>query len=1117
MGHKSRRLRGSPSRAAVVLTLLALLGLATAFVPAQDVVRQDLTRSGQTQPIQLSADEILTWSANGTRILLLRGNVSATQGNTLVRMEQAVAWVDEAGQNNTGVYMVDLYAEANVALQSASEKRGASQAIVHLATRQIDIKSLAREVQQTTPQSADVVFRRALANREAAAAPPPVTPPAVAPAAPIQQVSARVGPLGDPPPVAPMVLPPPAGPPPAQALQFVQAPTPDPLSPGPPGPSQPVPVIPAPPTVQPPPAVQPPPPVTIGPIGGPKSTAPAPLPGPGSTGGGTVRNLTIWPRSMIHGDLEKRKSADGETWIYNGGIILRVSNPGVKKGLLDIEGDRLVVWTKDKSQGGPPRLESPGGETTNQVEFYIAGHVEMRYESNKGETETLRADEVYYDVSRNVAIALQAELEIRDPKLPYPLHMKTPELHQLNSKTVETQFSEMYSTILPSDPGLEIKVRKTRIIEVQEIKKNIFGYPHTDPKTGEPLITNERYFTGRDMVTWFEGVPIFYWPYYTANVEEPLGPLKAVSFNYNSIFGLQLYSTWDIFSLLGMRRPINTQWRLYLDYLSLRGPAIGSEFDWTGTELFGMHGKFDNITKIYGIHDTGTDVVGSGGTQAYITPTLTTPIIHPDDRGRFFERFNAQGLPEGFSVQFQVSALSDRNFMEQYYEWEYLTDLDQETFLYVKQQKDNWAWSVLAEPRIIDWVTKTEWYPKVDGYLTGETLFDRFVYDAHVSGGYARLRVTDQAPYAFEPTDQNVSTARVDAWQQVSLPFQLGAFKVVPYVVGDLTYYSEDINGGQAGRAYGGAGLTASVPFSKLYPDIQSDLFNLNGIYHKIVLSGNFYDAQSSLPHGQLPQLDRLNDDVTDFTLRNMHQQDPNLIPYPNGQLLAYGPFWDPQNYAMRRLLDTAVDTLDSVESFTVDLRERWQTKRGFPGSDHVVDWMTLDVSTTLFPDEHRDNFGHLLGFVDYNWTLNVGDRTALFSSGWFEPFQDGARVWGVGATINAPDTTNFLISYWQLDPVGSKAVIAQATFPFSAKYAMTASTTWDFGAKEQVYTVLLTRKGTDVLVGFGFSYNSILRTFGVNFEIVPNLLLSRLSPSTPGSTGSPLLGSNSAVTGSGR
>jgi hypothetical protein len=1168
---RSRPQRGVPGRTILVPAVVALLLLVPALVSGQDVLRRDLTAVGQFQPINLTADEIQTWTQSGTRVLLLRGNVLAKQGETTISMALAVAWIDEAGQARTGVYMVDLYGEPNVELKGSGETHKAMQGVISLATRgDVKIAAIVKKVQETPPQLDDPDYRRAQANRVAGAAPPPQTG--------IQQIAARVAVPADPPPGAPVqvaqipapqpqpptlpapgnVLPtlPPANPPPATAPPVVPAPVaPSPVVPAPvvPAPVVPAPGVPAPgvvPAIEPAPMPPAPPPVTIGPIGGAKKGDAAASAGP--------RNLTIRPRSSVRNELETFKSHAGDetAYVYTGGLIVTVSLPDPKKGVLDIEGDRVVVWTKGNPEGAAQRLQTPEGETTNQMEFYVAGHVEMRYTGNKGETETLYADEVYYDVSRNVAIGIRGELVMRDPKLPYPLHMKAPIIYQLNAKTFEAGSSDVFSTVLPSDPGLKVELRKTRVIEKQEIRTDIFGFPHTDPKTGEPLVETERYFTGRDIVVRLEGVPIFYWPYYTANVEEPLGPLRAISGNYNKIFGFALYSTWDVYSLLGMRRPTNTGWQLYLDYMTARGPAIGSSFNWSGTDLFSLPGKFDNITKFYTVWDHGQDIIGSGGSQVPVAafgPLLATavpgavpvvgplevPISHPNFRGRFFERFNAYDLPEGFGAQVQVAQVTDPNFMQQYYQWEYLNDLNQETYVYLKQQQDNWMWNLLVEPTVMPWYTKDRWLPKADGFLLGETFFDRFIYNARASVAYAQLRPTDQAPFAYLPTDVRVNTGRFDLWQEVSLPFQLGAFKVVPYVVGDVAYYtagaggdlatdatrevvpaifSQGIPGGAEGRLYGGGGLRASVPFSKLYPDIQSEVLNVDGIYHKMVLSGNYYYAYSSIDHNRLPQLDRLNDDVTDFTLRDMHVLYPSRIPGIVGTELAYSPVYNTQDYAIRRLLDTRIDTLDTMETLQFDLRQRWQTKRGFPGNEHVVDWMTLDVSASLFPDAHRDDYGHMLGFVDYDWLWNIGDRTALFSNGWFEPYDTGARVFAFGATINRPDSTNFLISYRQLDPLGSRAIIGQITFPFSAKYALTASTTWDFGVHNQVYTLLLTRKGTDVLVGVGISYNSILSTFGFTFEVVPNLLLSRLRPGTAAAGAGAMMGmSNPMGMGLGR
>src|SRR5207249_10742844 len=142
------------------------------------------------------------------------------------------------------------------------------------------------------------------------------------------------------------------------------------------------------------------------------------------------------------------------------------------------------------------------------------------------------------------------------------------------------------------------------------------------------------------------------------------------------------------------------------------------------------------------------------------------------------------------------------------------------------------------------------------------------------------------------------------------------------------------------------------------------------------------YLADTVTPFRQLPQLDRLNDDATDQALRDFRP----VLPLYNtsfGAFQATSPLFDPQLYAIRRLVDTRVDTLDTIQVLQVDVRQRWQTKRGYPEQKHITDWMILDVSASYFPAENRDNFGSAFSFLEYQWAWNVGDRTSLVSTGW--------------------------------------------------------------------------------------------------------------------------------------
>jgi hypothetical protein len=693
-------------------------------------------------------------------------------------------------------------------------------------------------------------------------------------------------------------------------------------------------------------------------------------------------------------------------------------------------------------------------------------------------THILRCDEVYYDVSRNVALALNGDLEIRQTGFPDPVHFRGVEIQQLSPTQFRAITAKVFSSKLPSDPGLYATFDHADLEEQKVVKRGLFGTPVIDRATGQPVIEERDMVTAGDVFFFIEQFPFFYVPWARFDAHDPLGPLQDLSIGYNTIFGFQLGLNFNMYDLIGLQPLPGTRWQLQTDYLSNRGPALGTIFDASSPDFFGMEGKSTTYIKAWGIDDHGTDNLGGG----------RGPLDHhPDLRGWFLFRENVQDLPYGFSGQAQLSALSDKNFLEQYYKPIFDNDPNQETFLYLKQQQDNWAWTILTEPRIRNWVTETQWLPRADVFLIGQPIFDRLVYNSWASAGYGHLEITHLPPPPVCPTDVSVGTGRFDLTQELSLPFYAGPVKVVPYGTLDLTYYTADIHDQDVGRVIGGGGVRASIPFTRLYPDVQSDWFNLNAINHKIVVSGNYYVAQSNVAFNSLSQFDQVNDNATDQALRDIKPLEPLYNPAA-GVALATSPLYDPQLYAIRRLVDNRIDTRDDIEVVELDVRQRLQTKRGYPGMQHTVDWMTLDVSATVFPDSHRDDFGHPLGFIDYDFLWNVGDRNGFVSNGWFEPFSGGARVWNVGAFFDRTDRTSLYLGYRQIDPLDSRLVIASLITVLSPKYALTASTAYDFGTSQaQSNTLMLTRMGSDLQVSLGFTYNAITNSFGFLFEIIPN------------------------------
>lgn len=797
---------------------------------------------------------------------------------------------------------------------------------------------------------------------------------------------------------------------------------------------------------------------------------PAPMPGP-------PRVIRLGPRYgrlfEIDTNLEQRAI------LVSGGVILHISNVE-KIGLVDIEADNAVIWTKDNPQQFFQNMQSVQGETSRESEFFLSGNVVIRTLVNN-EERTLRAEQVYYDVNRNVAVAIAAHIEFRQRGFVEALHFKADEVFQINATEFKAVQAEVFSSRLPSDPGLKIVLAEASLSQRRVPRTNLFGIQFVDRETGQPQEITERTFRGENVSVRLAGqVPIFFLPYIQGRITDPAGPLKSLNIRNDRIFGVQVLTEFDVHHLLGVIPPPGTMWSLTADYLSRRGPALGTYYEYRGEGLSSFSTRHAGAVRMLGLYDQGPDILGGGRGGP-----------HPDWRGRASWRHDEE-FGDGWRFQGQVSLLSDKNFLEQYFKPEFDLGENQETFGYLTLRRPVWGASILAETRLRSWVTETEWLPKAEGYLSGWTFFDRLTYNAHGSIGYAQSKPTTVPPPALLPTEARIDTGRFDLWQDVSIPFNAGPWKIVPFGVIDLTAYTQDLTGAARGRFYGGGGVRASLPLSRLYAEVYSDLFNLQGVYHKVQFSGTYYNAWSSVSHTLLPQLDRLNDDATDQALRDMTPLQPFFNP-AYGVALATSPIFNPQRYAIRRLVDTKTDTLDSIQVFQLDLRQRWQTKRGFPGMQHTVDWLTLDLSASLFPNSTRDNFGNAVGFIEYDAVWNAGDRTAIVSSGWFDPFDVGARYFTVGSFLNRPDRTTFYLGYRHTDPIDSRLLSFAASYVFSPKYSITASSSFDFGYNQGLsHGLVLTRSGTDLQLNLSVSYNPIQNNFGFNVELLPIIAAAR-------------------------
>jgi hypothetical protein len=789
--------------------------------------------------------------------------------------------------------------------------------------------------------------------------------------------------------------------------------------------------------------------------------------------------------------------------VFTDGLILNATGD-TPQDTIELAADQVVIWIRGLQLDS--KLQPGGLPATNsgkeEIEVYLAGNVVIRTQPKLGPLQTLRAQQVYYDLERERAIALFAEFEYRPlfpspagpVPAPDPFRFKANELRKLDAENYEGLTASFNSSKLPSDPSIRVDAPRMTMTDRDVQLRNVFGIRYTD-FNGDPVVGDEKILTAYGAVPKFEGIPFFYFPWYRADANEPLGPLVSVGLGENHIFGTQLFTTWNLFELLAIKPPAGQKWTLELDYLSDRGLGYGSDYKYhlPPTDLTsGLMGA-DGLIKYYGIRDHGQDDLGGDrGPEPE----------KPDFRERFLWRHQEEFTPELF-FQGQLAYLSDKNFLEQYYKSEFDLGPNQETFANLTWQQNNYLLNGLIEPHFDrPWVPETSWLPRVDGALIGQSFLDRIVYSSRFSAGYAQDHPTETFPVSILPTDQKVDTSRLDLMQKVSVPFSLGPVQLAPYAMLDLTSYSSDLAGNSVGRVWGGGGTRASMALSHLYDGVTNELFNIHDLYHKMVVSANYLYAQTNVHYDQLPMLDRLNDDSTDQSWRNIKPMESLLVSGPAGMALQNSPVYDPQLYAIRRALLNKVDTLDDIDVLQLDLRQRLQTKRGYPGEEHEVDLVTLDTSISYFPQPSFDGLGHPWAFAEWDFLWNVGDRVALTSTGWLEPYNGGSRYWTVGAYLNRPDKTNFYLGYRQTDPLNSRAITAAVSYQLSKRYFLNGSASYDLGLNQAMSNSLsLTRVGTDLTMTIGITYNSLVNNFGFTFMIMPNLFAA----TAPG--GMPMLG----------
>ncbi|MDZ4781819.1 MAG: organic solvent tolerance protein OstA [Planctomycetia bacterium] len=1031
----------------------AVMGLFCAlYVSVATGAEIELPRSQPWDSVYFAAPNGYRWQQGAYEVWWLTGGVDVKQGGVHGHAKEAVLWIKREGDFTNRHALAIAYLEGNVDFTYQNGGQPArvtdqswlgefsSTALMHVETPNIG----------SEPREKPAIFARGMARREprllaangakqegwiASGAPQAIEPPANAPTNVIQRTEFVVG-------------------------ETPQA-------------------------------------VTVQQLG---------LPSPGAGIPPGMRRVRVYPRNTAAPQAQFVTNPDGtETvGIITGGINFIIDGV-VATGAVDIYTDNLVVWTQGIQESSLAGGEEAIQPETAPLELYLEGNIVFK----QGDR-TIYADRMYFDVRNNVGVVLNAEMltpsvspaeaaqfagvETQGLQFNGILRLKADVLQQLGANRFHATNAWLSGSRM-GRPAYRLQGSSVYFQDVETPVVNpVTGQQEINPQTQEPLYVHERLATSHHNVLYMRDVPVLYWPKIATDLEKPTYYINSLQFKTDRIFGNQVLSEFDVYQILGIENPPpGTKWNVSADWLSERGFGHGTEFRYEGPRLLGYGGPHFGFFDYWGIDDHDTDNLGSD------RPAITTG---KDYRYRLLGH-HRQMLPWDLQFTGELGWISDRNFLEEYYENEWDELKDETTGFELKKLWVNQSFNLTASTRINDFFTETEQLPRADHFLLGQSLFGNLLtWHAHTQASLSKFRVTntpedpvDRAKFGFLPWEQTADGGtsaggeKIVTRQEIDLPLQAGGFKFVPYALGELGHWGEDVDLEDTQRAYGQVGVRASIPFWTVDPTVESGLLNLHGMSHKVVFDGEFAYSDTNRDLDDLPLYEQLDDNsIEHFRRRFAFNTFGGPAPVPAR--------FEERFYAVRTGLGSWVtspstETVDDLMAVRFGVKQRWQTKRGLPTNRRIIDWIVLDTNATWFPKNDKDNFGEPIGLVDYNFRWHVGDRFTLLSDGIFDFFLDGQQIATIGGFLNRPPKGGLYVGFHSLEgPINSQVVMASYSYRMSPKWVSAISTAVDVGGNGSIgQNVQLTRVGESFLMTMGLNVDHNRDNVGFSFMVEPRFL----------------------------
>ncbi len=653
-------------------------------------------------------------------------------------------------------------------------------------------------------------------------------------------------------------------------------------------------------------------------------TMPAPPQGP------TTRPLRPVQINTRHFSTER--SPDGKVVALLEGSITLVHRDA-HGDLMELMADRAVIFTPFTSL-----TQLQPGEQLKSIEqavtgVYLEGDVRMVRTPHDPilPEQRLTAERAYYDFTTDRAVLTDVVLYTRDPKNSVPILVRAQTVRQLSLNEYRAEKGEITTSTFHT-PSYSIGASSIYIHQTE------IGNEVTETRTG---------FVAKDAAFNIEGVPVFYLPYAAGSIAER-NVMRDIGLSNQHAFGFGVKTQWGLFESLGQLPPKGTDVTYNADYFLKRGPAFGVSGKYVGgfvSETTLQPWSYSGDFHSYVVYDHGTDDLGKERTE-----------VDPDRelRGRFYWE-HQHFFPGDWQLQVTAGYISDPTFLEQWFNREFRSDAPHQTSVYAKHQEGTEALTFLVTAQPNDFATVADAYqeqaeverlPEIGYQRIGDSLFnDQFTFFSGNTLSALKFRNSryplgaiegvDQQDLGFAVTrtprpqpDGTVFPARFqspgipsygqtgtsesmdfrgDFRQELDWPVTLDRFRLVPYVVGRYTQYSEGPDGGTPERAYAAAGIRTTTAFWRVDDSVESAAWDLHRLRHVIEPEFNVFSSVQS-------------------------QDRDNLFIY-----------------------DEPIDAINDITAIQFALNQRWQTKRGGPGQWRSVDYFTLNLQANYFINKPSD------------------------------------------------------------------------------------------------------------------------------------------------------------------